>query len=67
MWLLWLFWLESLAFSGFILWTVLTRPATVPLTGYQQAALLVYGLALVYGLYGLLKFAQRRFASRKAA
>lgn len=67
MWMLWLFWLESLAFIAFILWTILARPATVPLTGYQLAALVVYGVALLACLSGLLKLARRRWAAGKPA
>ena len=63
MWMLWLFWLETLAFSAFMLWVILARPAAVPLTGYQLAALAVYGVALLCCLYGVLKFARRRWAA----
>lgn len=65
--LLWLFWLETLAFIGFMFWVVLVqRPGTVPLTGYHKAALVVYGIALLSCLYGLLGFARRRLAQGKA-
>jgi len=67
MWLLWLFWLESLVFIAFVLGTILARPAAVPLTGYHLAALLVYGVALLWCLYGLLQFARRRWAARGSA
>lgn len=66
--LLWLFWLETLAFSAFMIWTVLMRKAGVPLTAYHKAALLVYGVALLYGLYGFGGFARRRWlAARQTA
>ncbi len=65
--MLWLFWLETLAFIGFMFWAVLVqRPGTTPLTGYHKAALLVYGSALLYGLYGFIGFARRRLAQGKA-
>ncbi|MBI1761027.1 MAG: hypothetical protein HYR56_06275 [Acidobacteria bacterium] len=65
--MLWLFWLETLAFIGFMFWAVLVqRPSTVALTGYHKAALLVYGIALLYCLYGFSGFARRRLAARTA-
>jgi hypothetical protein len=65
--LLWLFWLETMAFSGFMLCALLVqRPAQVPLTPYHKAALVVYGIALLSCLYGLLGFARRRLAQGKA-
>lgn len=65
--MLWLFWLETLVFIGFMFWAVLVqRPAAVALTGYHKAALVVYALALLYCLYGFLGFARRRLAQGKA-
>lgn len=65
--MLWLFWLETLAFIGFMFWAVLVqRPATVPLTGYHKAALVVYGIALLSCLYGFQGFVRRRRAQGKA-
>lgn len=68
MMMLWLFWLETLAFIGFMFWVVLVqRPSTAPLTPYHRAALIVYGLALLYCLYGLSRFARRRQAAPGSA
>lgn len=64
---LWLFWLETLAFAAFLLWSVLTRDTTAPLTTYQKINLAVYALALLVTLYGTWLFARRRFASSQPA
>ena len=65
--MLWLFWLETLAFIAFMFWALLAqRPATAPLTGYHKAALVVYTVALLSCLYGFIGFARRRLAQGKA-
>lgn len=57
---LWLFWIEAVAFSGFMLWTLWQRPGNQPLTFSQWGNLVLYGVALLYGTYGFLRFASRR-------
>ena len=59
---LWLFWLETLAFISFLLWSVLMRDTSAPFTTYQKINLVVYTLALLVTLYGTWLFARRRFA-----
>ena len=61
--MLWLFWLETLAFAAFLLWLVLMRDTPTPLTTYQKLNLAVYAVALLTTLYGTLLFARRRFSS----
>ena len=60
---LWLFWLETLAFIGFIFWSILTRAMSAPLTGFQKANLAIYTIALLFTLYGTWRYARRRFSS----
>ena len=64
---LWLFWLETLAFIGFIFWSVLTRDSKLPLTAYQKTNLAIYAVALFFTLFGALQFARRRFSSPNRA
>jgi hypothetical protein len=63
---LWLFWMEAVAFSGFMLWTLMQRPDTQPLTLAQGGNLVLYGVALLYGAYGFLRFASRRIKAAAA-
>ena len=62
--MIWIFWLETLAFIAFMFWVLLAqKPSGIPLTSYHKAALAVYGVALVYCLYGFIRFARRRMAA----
>ena len=58
---LWLFWIEAVAFSGFMVWTVFARPGDQPLLPSQWCLLVLYLIALVWGAYGGGRFAIRRF------
>ncbi|MEM4724334.1 MAG: hypothetical protein QXP01_04925 [Candidatus Hadarchaeum sp.] len=60
MFLLWIFWLEILAFSFYALWSLWQSARGGALGGYQWADVMIYGLTLAYGLYGFIRFASRR-------
>ncbi|NOT63111.1 MAG: hypothetical protein HOP19_23125 [Acidobacteria bacterium] len=62
---LWLFWLETLAFIGFVYWSILARDSDAPFTTYHKITLIVYALALLITLYGTWLFIRRRFSPIK--
>jgi hypothetical protein len=62
--LLWLFWLETLAFIGFMLWSLLARPGVQGFTAYERICLTIYLLALIYTLYHFIGFVRGRMAAR---
>lgn len=64
---IWIFWLETLAFAGYLLWLLLDASKGQALTGYQWAGVVIYGSACVWGLYGFGGFLRRRlnYAERK--
>ena len=66
MWMLWAFWIEALAFAGYVLWVLLAQTSGKPMRWFQIANLIVYGLALIYGLVEFSKFVRRRIAARSA-
>jgi hypothetical protein len=66
MWLLWLFWIEVVAFSGFIVLTTWQRFGNPPRPAILWCLLLLYLIAFLYGTYGFVRFARRRLqAARK--
>lgn len=64
MWMLWAFWIETLAFAAYVLWLLLAQPAGKPMRWFQVANFVVYGATFIYGLYSFLKFVRRRMAAR---
>jgi hypothetical protein len=64
--LLWIFWIEIPAFSGYMLWSLWNIWQNGPLSGSQWAGVVVYSVALIYGLYGFIRFLGRRLAARSA-
>jgi len=62
---LWVFWIEALAFSFYVLWYLLTQLGGQQWSGYQWADLIIYGIAFPYGFYGLIRFTRRRLAARR--
>jgi len=61
MWLLWIFWIEVLAFTAYTLWGYWQGAGG----GYRITGLVIYGIALLYGLYGFLRFLSRRITVAK--
>ena len=60
---LWLFWIEVVAFSCYVLWSLLGQGRHW--SGYQWADFIIYGIAFIYSLYGLIGFTRRRLAARR--
>ena len=59
---LWVFWIEALAFSFYVLWYLLTQMRGEQLSGYQWVDIIIYGSTFICGLYGFIRFARRRLA-----
>lgn len=59
---LWIFWVEILIFSAYVVWSLLLGPSGRGRTEYQSANAVLYSLALVYGLFGFARFVRRRWA-----
>ncbi len=62
---IWIFWIETLAFAGYLLWSLLSILNNRPLTGYQWAGVVIYGVAFVWGLYGFGGFLRRRLGAAR--
>ena len=62
---LWVFWVEALAFSSYVLWYLLSQSGEQYRSGYQWADLIIYGIAFIYGLYGFVRFARRYVVGRR--
>ena len=60
---LWVFWIEALALSFYVLWYLLTQIGGQELSGYQRADIIIYGITFTCGLYGFIRFARRRLAA----
>jgi hypothetical protein len=63
---LWLFWIETVAFSGLMVWTVTPRPGGQPLLLSQWCLFVLYLIALGWGAYNFGRFAYRRFKAATA-
>jgi len=62
---LWVFWIEALAFSFYVLWYLLTQMGGEQLSVYQWADIIIYGITFICGLYGFIRFARRRAGGRE--
>lgn len=67
MWAIWVFWVEILAFAGYVLWSLRSDAVAEPLRWFQFLNLAIYGAALAYGFYGFLRFAGRRIGGFRTA
>jgi hypothetical protein len=65
-WMPWAFWIEALAFAGYVLWALLTQTPGKPLCWVQIANRLVHGLVLLYGLIEFSKFVRRQIVAHSA-
>jgi hypothetical protein len=61
---LWLFWLEVVFFSAYLLWNLFGVAQERSLTTVQWVNAGLYTVALLWGLYGLVRFAARRWAAK---
>ena len=59
---LWVFWIEALAFSFYVLWYLVTQTGGQELSGYQWADIIIYGITFICGLYGFIRFMRGRLA-----
>ncbi len=57
---LWIFWIEIMAFSLYMLGTMVRENKGT--TGYGFANVIIYSIALAYGLIGFARFIRRRLA-----
>jgi hypothetical protein len=61
--ILWIFWIEVLGFSIYILWEILGSARSEPWTVSRQVLLVIYSVAVPYGLYGFSFFLRRRLGA----
>lgn len=61
---LWLFWIEVVLFSSFFLWRLLHAAPEKSWTPVQWVNAVIYTAAVLWGLYGLIRFAARRWAAK---